>query len=119
MPGNISFLWGIMQDFASALSDDPDGTRIALEVTAGAKTGVFPYGYNEWRNAIGCRVTSPALEGRANKAVIALVASTLGISASAVSICSGQTSSQKKVLVYGMKRAAIIERLEPAFAPGR
>lgn len=99
--------------YADALSEDPYGTRIALEVTAGAKTQTFPAGYNEWRKTIGCRVSAPALEGRANKAVIALVSRVLGVPASSVSIQSGSTSSQKKVLVTGMSRDEILRRLGP------
>ncbi len=106
-----------MPDYADALFEDPHGTRIAIEVTAGAKKGTFPYGYNEWRKSIGCRVTAPALEGRANKAVIALVSGTLGVPASSVSIHSGATSSQKKVLVTGMVKEAVLERLRPAMQP--
>jgi uncharacterized protein (TIGR00251 family) len=100
-----------MQDFAEAVFDDPHGIRIAIEVTAGAKHAAFPSGYNAWRKTIGCRVTAPALEGRANKAVIALVAATLDVPASAISIHSGQTSSQKKVLVTGLGKDEIINRL--------
>ena len=108
-----------MPDYADALFEDPHGTRIALEVTAGAKTGTFPFGYNEWRKSIGCRVTAPALEGRANKAVIALVSGTLGVPASSVSIHSGATSSQKKVFVTGMAKEAVLERLRPAMQSDR
>lgn len=86
---------------------------IAIEVTAGAKEAVFPYGYNEWRHTIGCRVTAPALEGRANKAVILLVAGKLGVPGSSVSIVSGAVSSQKRVLVTGMSRLQVLDRLGP------
>ena len=103
-----------MPDYADALFEDPHGTRIAIEVTAGAKVAAFPAGYNEWRKSIGCRVTAPALEGRANKAVIALVAKALSAPASSVSIQSGATSSQKKVLVAGMGRDEILKCLDKA-----
>jgi uncharacterized protein (TIGR00251 family) len=103
-----------MTAFSDALSVDREGTIIALDVTAGAKSPLFPAGYNEWRKSIGCRVTAPALEGRANKAVITLVATTLDIPTSRVSIQSGATSSQKKVLVTGMGREEILARLQPA-----
>jgi hypothetical protein len=118
MSGNISFRdrdCAIMPDFSHALSDDPHGTRIAIEVTAGSKVESFPAGYNEWRKAIGCRVAAPALEGRANKAVIALVSGTLKVPASTVSIASGQLSSQKKVLVSGMKKEDALRRLGQFF----
>jgi uncharacterized protein (TIGR00251 family) len=104
-----------MPEFAEAVFDDPHGTRIALEVTTGAKHPAFPSGYNAWRKAIGCRVTAPAIEGRANKAVIALVAAMLDVPASAISIQSGQTSTQKRVLVTGLGKDEIINRLSRVF----
>ncbi len=100
-----------MPDSSGAVSEDRHGVVIAIEVTAGAKEAVFPAGYNEWRNTIGCRVPAPALEGRANKAIISLVAETLGIPASKVSIASGSTSSQKRILVLGLSRQQVLDRL--------
>ena len=94
-----------MAGFEDALTEERRGILIAIEVTAGAKTGQFPSGYNEWRRAIGCRVAAPAIGGRANKAVISLLSQTLGVPASSVSIASGATSSQKKILVTGITRA--------------
>lgn len=101
-----------MPDFSEAVSETRLGTVIALEVTAGAKEAVFPAGYNEWRRSIGCRVTAPALEGRANRAIIRLVAETLGIPSSAVSILSGPAQSQKRLLVAGLNRQQVLERLK-------
>ncbi|NMB78259.1 MAG: YggU family protein [Methanomicrobiales archaeon] len=100
-----------MTDFSPAIAEDSHGTVLAIEVTAGAKTASFPAGYNEWRKMIGCRVTAPALEGRANKAVMALVAQRLDVPASSVSILSGATSSQKRVLVTGLCRNEVVARL--------
>ena len=68
---------------------------------------LFPAGYNEWRKAIGCRVASPAVDGKANKAVIRLISTTIGVPASAVSIVSGLTSSQKKVRISGITKAQL------------
>jgi hypothetical protein len=101
-----------MSSFANAVSEDDKGILIAIEVVAGAKSEAFPAGYNEWRRSLGCRVTSPALEGRANKAVLALVARVLGVPASAVTIQSGATASQKKVRVAGMTKAGALSRLD-------
>ncbi len=101
-----------MPDISGAVSEERQGIVIAIEVTAGAKEAVFPAGYNEWRRSIGCRVQAPAIEGRANKAIMRLVADTLGIPASAVSIASGSVSSQKRVLVMGMSRQQVLARLE-------
>jgi hypothetical protein len=101
----------LLPDISGAVAEERHGVVIAIEVTAGAKDAVFPSGYNEWRKSIGCRVTAPALEGRANKAVLNLVAGRLGVPVSSVSIVSGATSSQKRVLVAGMGRQQVIDQL--------
>ena len=100
-----------MPDISGAVSEERQGVVIAVEVTAGAKEAVFPSGYNEWRGTVGCRVPAPALEGRANKAVIKLVAGTLGIPVSSISILSGASASQKRLLVAGMSRQQVLDRL--------
>ena len=104
-----------MPDISEALSEDRHGTIIALEVTAGAKSDSFPYGYNEWRKMIGCRVTAPAVEGKANKAIISLISDTLKIPASSISILSGSVSSQKRVLVTGINKKDLIGQLNRLF----
>jgi uncharacterized protein len=112
LPGNIPFKNGdAMPDISGAVSEERQGIVIALEVTAGSKDASFPAGYNEWRRSIGCRVPAPAIEGRANKAIIRLVAEKLGVPASAVSILSGAVSSQKRVLVTGIGRRQVLDRL--------
>ena len=103
------------QDIADALSDNSGGVVISVEVTAGAKTDRFPHGYNPWRTSIGCRVAAPAVEGRANKAVIHLIADTLLVPATTVSVMAGSTSSQKKILIHGRSKSEILERLVPLF----
>lgn len=100
-----------MPDSSDAVSEERQGIVIAIEVTAGVKVAVFPSGYNEWRRTIGCRVPAPALEGRANKAVLSLIAEKMGVPASSVSILSGAASSQKRVLVAGLTRQQVLDRL--------
>jgi uncharacterized protein len=112
LPGNIpSASSAAMPDISGAVTEERQGVVIAIEVTAGAKEAVFPADYHEWRRTIGCRVSAPAREGRANRAVIKLVAGTLGIPASSVSILSGATSSQKRVLVTGLDLRQVLGRL--------
>jgi len=104
-----------MQNPADALSGDREGTIIAIEVIAGAKSGVFPDGYNEWRKAVGCRVAAPAIGGKANRAIMRLISEVLHVPASSVSIRSGSTSSQKRVLVKGLDKEEVLMRLNPLF----
>lgn len=87
---------------SDALASHPYGTIMALEVTPNAKHERFPDGYNPWRRTIGCSVSTPPLEGRANRAVIALVAEALGVKKGEVELVAGSTSSLKRILVRGM-----------------
>ncbi|MCE5298095.1 MAG: DUF167 family protein [Methanoregulaceae archaeon] len=91
-----------MTDIMPALTSSDKGTIITIEVTAGSKKASFPAGYNEWRKALGCMVRAPALEGRANKEVIAVISERIGIEKTRISIISGRTAPIKKILVEGM-----------------
>ena len=93
-----------MFDCSAALTPSGNGVIITLNVTAGSGKNAFPAGFNEWRGSIRCHVTAPAVGGRANKAVVNLVAEVFGISKTAVSIVAGATSSTKKVHIDGMDR---------------
>jgi uncharacterized protein (TIGR00251 family) len=100
-----------MPDITDAVFEDAHGVFITIEVSAGAKASQFPAGYNKWRNAVGCHVTAPASEGKANKAVIAIIGKTLGVPASAVSIVSGMTASHKKIHIAGLSKLHVVELL--------
>lgn len=97
-----SFRRACAMDLTDALSPHPDGVVIALEVSPNAKRERFPDGYSPWRHAIGCTVSAPPLEGRANRAVLALVAGALGAKKGEVELIAGAASSLKRVLVRGM-----------------
>lgn len=49
------------------------------------------------------RVQSPAQDGKANKAVLAFLAESLGVSKSRVRIVRGETSRQKWVAIAGLQ----------------
>ena len=100
-----------MPDIADALFENRHGTIISLEVSAGSKAASFPSGYNEWRKTIGCRVTAAAVEGKANRAIIALLSEKLAIPASRLSIESGTASTQKRVLVEGILKNDLLTRI--------
>jgi hypothetical protein len=102
----------LMPDMSDALFKDRDGTIIALEITAGAMTDSFPAGYNEWRKTIGCRVTAPATGGKANHAVLSLLSERLDVPSTVLSIQSGATSSKKRVLVAGIRKPELLDRLK-------
>ncbi len=103
-----------MPEIDDAISESKDGATLSVEVTPGAKRDLFPAAFNPWRKTIGCRVAAPALEGRANTAVITVIAEFLHLPQAAVRIQSGATSSIKKVHVSGMKKADLVARINAA-----
>jgi uncharacterized protein (TIGR00251 family) len=107
--------------FTEAIEGDESGAIISIDVSAGARKDRFPAGYNEWRKSIACQIRAPPVEGKANKAIQAAIASVLGVSRSDVSIISGATSSQKRVRVEGLTRDEVIAAIGHAFesADGR
>ena len=53
------------------------------------------------------RVTAPAVDGKANAAVVAAVAAAVGVPANAVSIVTGATSRTKTLAIEGVDPAAV------------
>ncbi len=109
MPGDISlkitdFSGELPMDIEDAMTETIEGVIISLDVSAGSKKTVFPFGYNEWRKAFLCRIDAPPVEGRANKEIVSALAEFFSVSKSDVSIISGATSSMKRVLVTGIKQ---------------
>lgn len=82
-----------------AIDEDEEGVVFAVRVSPRAK-----------RNAIGgihdgmlkISLTAPPVEGAANAALIKLLAKTLGVSKSSVTIVSGQSSRTKRVRIVGV-----------------
>ena len=61
------------------------------------------------------RLTAPPVDGKANRALIKLLANTLGVSASQISISSGEHSRNKSVFIDGIdlhEYQAIIHQLK-------
>ena len=53
------------------------------------------------------KVTSPPLDGKANKALVQLLAKTLGISKGKIEIISGESSRLKTVRIHGLSEEVI------------
>jgi uncharacterized protein (TIGR00251 family) len=95
-----------------AISETKNGTVITIEVTAGGKKNAFPAGFNGWRKAIGCCVTAPAVDGKANRAVVTIIAQMLELPVRAVQIQSGAKSQIKRVLIRGINKPELLFRLQ-------
>lgn len=69
-------------------------------------------------DALRVRLTAPPVEGRANEALVALLAGFLGLPKSRLSIVSGATSRTKSVEVEGMSPQEVVARFQTVVPEG-
>lgn len=91
-------------------------TRVRLRVSPGAgRAAIVGRHGDAWK----VRVTEAPERGRANEAVVRLLASVLAVPAEAVAIVSGRNGRDKIVELTGVGPALIERRLASASAPAR
>ncbi len=86
----------------------PGGVEFAVRATPGsAKTGVRGL----HGGALKVAVQAPPEKGKANDAVVEVLAAYLGVPPRAVTVVAGHTSRQKRVQVLGVEAAAVRQRM--------
>jgi uncharacterized protein len=89
--------------------------RLRLHVVPGAsRAGVVGRHGDGWK----VRVTAAPERGKANDAVVKLVAATVGLPRAAVTIVSGHGAREKTVEISGADREAVEAALESAGSDG-
>jgi uncharacterized protein (TIGR00251 family) len=92
----------------SGTTEDPVVTlRVVVHPGAGRSSIVGQHG-----DALKLKVAAPPVDGRANQAVVELVAEVLGVPESRVSVVSGQSSRSKRLRVEGVDPDAVQRTLE-------
>lgn len=89
------------------------GVEISLKVRPGARRNALD---GEHAGALKLSVTAAPEKGKANDAVIALLAEEIGISRSNVMITRGATSTTKTASIAGIDEAELRLRLEQSLA---
>ena len=77
---------------------------LTLHIQPGAKKSEVA---GEHGDALKIRLAAPPVDGKANAALLAFIAERLGVSKSAVTLKSGQTSRRKVVEVEGASAEAV------------
>jgi uncharacterized protein (TIGR00251 family) len=88
-----------------------DGPVLRVHVQPGASTDGITGVHG---NALKVRVRAPASSGRANEAVLTLLAKELGVPAAALSLTGGASSRDKRVRFAGVSAAELEKRLAGA-----
>lgn len=94
---------------ATAVRATKAGVEIGLKVVPRAKHPGLD-GLHDGR--LKLRLASPPVDGKANKEVVELMASLLGVKRDCVELVAGETSRQKTVLVTGLGADEVARRLE-------
>jgi hypothetical protein len=96
------------------LTEVPGGSRLRLRVKPGARRSEIlgPHG-----GALKLAVAVAPERGKANQAVVRLLAEALGLPLSSIEILSGETSQDKAVLI-ALAPAEVAARLERIGRPG-
>lgn len=85
-----------------ALTETPDGFLLSVKATPkAAKNEILPY--QEGDATLRIKITAAAEDGKANAAIIALIAKTLGIAKSSVQLVQGEKSRYKTILIQTAK----------------
>ena len=96
------------------LDVDRDGNvMLTVHVQPGARRSeiVGPHG-----DALKLRVKAPPVDGKANAAVVELLAATLDVAAADVELVAGASQRRKRLRVTGLDRDAVRRRLDAAVA---
>jgi uncharacterized protein len=94
----------------------PTSTRLRLRVSPGVgRAGIVGRHGDAWK----VRVTAPPEDGRANEAVLRLLADTLSVPRDDLTLVSGHSARDKIVLLDGVSPAQIERRLASAATSDR
>jgi uncharacterized protein len=116
MTGEIGGAGRPAQELAGLVDAGKDGAVLRVHVQPGA-SGDGIAGVHG--NALKIRVRALARSGRANTAVITLLAKELGVPARALSLTSGASSRDKRVQFSGLSAAEFEKRLVGALYPSK
>jgi uncharacterized protein (TIGR00251 family) len=84
-----------------AITEHAEGCILPVHAQPGArKAGIV----GEHAGALKVAVTAPPEDGRANKALVELLAKKLGLKRSQVTLLSGQTSREKQFFIEGVRK---------------
>ena len=100
-------------DYTDGETEESGTAVVRLHVQPGAgKTAVV----GRHGDALKVRVAAPPEGGRANDAVVVLIAATFDVKLAQVALISGQSSRAKRVQVDGLAREEVVRLLELALS---
>jgi len=93
---------------ALKLVEQNGGVRLSIKAVPGASRDRI---VRELGDALKVAVSAPPEGGKANRAIVALLAQTLGVAESRFSIVRGESSPRKDVSVAGVSANDVLSRI--------
>ncbi len=91
-----------------AITDHADGCLLSVRAQPGARrNGIV----REQAGMLKVAVTAPPDKGRANEALVEVLAEAIGVKRSQIALASGAASRQKKFVVRGVTAESLQKRL--------
>jgi hypothetical protein len=102
-----------MADDAWRIRDTGGGVAFSLHVQPRAKTTGIAGLHG---SSLKLKISSPAVDGAANRAVVEFLASSLDVPRSAVRILAGEKSREKTIRIDGVRLEQVLRALMPPSA---
>jgi len=90
------------------LSDHPEGVILPVKAQPGARAAGIR---GEHGGALKVSVTQVAEKGKANEALVAVLADGLGLKRSQIELIAGETQPRKRFLIRGISRTELSARI--------
>jgi uncharacterized protein len=97
-----------------ALQQHAEGVILPVRAQPGARKNAI---LGEQNGALKLAVTAPADQGKANKALVELLAEILSLKRSQIELLKGEKSREKRFLIRGLNLADLKERLATLINP--
>src|SRR5216683_5560311 len=90
------------------ITDHAEGCMLSVRGAPGARRASVQ---GELADALKVAVTAPAQDGRANQAILESLRKSLGLKRAQLELIAGETSRNKTVLVRGLSRTELEQRI--------
>lgn len=92
----------------------PDGAVLPVRAKPGAKKSEL---LDEHDGALRVAVTAPPVDGKANEALVEVIAEALNLRRSQVELLTGETNRIKRFLIRGIAVDDLLSRIEGVLTP--
>jgi len=92
-----------IEELKALIENEPSGFKLRIRVSANSKKNGYEFLNDDPVNILKIKINKPAVDGKANKAIIEYLSEVFNVPKSNISILNGEKSSQKCLLIKPKK----------------